>query len=150
MSLQQRVASDLKEAMKTGNELAKSALRMLQAEFVRKEIELGKKGQGLTDEEALPLVAREVKKRKESIAAYQKGAREDLIAQEKGEQDILERYMPSQLSDEEIEAVVRKAIESQTAQGSNDMGRVMQGVMAEVRGKADGTRVRAIVEKLLK
>jgi len=66
MSLQQRVASDLKEAMKTGNELAKSALRMLQAEFVRKEIELGKKGQGLTDEEALPLVAREVKKRKET------------------------------------------------------------------------------------
>lgn len=150
MTLQEQIASDLKGAMKAGNEVAKSALRMLQAEFVRKEIELGKKGQGLSDDEALHIVAREVKKRKESIAAYQKGAREDLVAQEERERAILEKYMPSQLSDEELEAVVRKVLETQGAPGPGDMGRVMQGVMAEVRGKADGTRVRAVVEKLLR
>lgn len=129
-----------------------SVLRMLVAAMHNKEITLRKKGEAeLTDEQVIETIASELKKRRDSIEAYLAGGRQDLADKETSEIKILEKYLPEQMSDEELEKVVREVV----ASGADNLpaqagfGKVMGQVMARVKGKADGGKVGEIVKKIL-
>ncbi|MBI2463267.1 MAG: GatB/YqeY domain-containing protein [Candidatus Spechtbacteria bacterium] len=147
-NLQTRINSDLVTAMKAGDEVAKSVLRMLRAEITRKEIELMKRELGLDDAEVVALVAKEIKKRQEAIELYAKGGRQDLVDQEQKELKVLEMYRPAQLSDEDVKQVISRVM--MEAQGVKDVGLIMKKVMEQIRGQADGARVRILVEEIVK
>jgi uncharacterized protein YqeY len=106
-------------------------------------------GRDLTDDEVVQVLRREVKMRRESIEAYTAGGRPDSAEKEKAEIDVIAAYLPEQLGDAEIEAMVRSAIEEAGATSPRDMGRVMSLVMARTRGRADGKQVSALVAREL-
>ncbi len=145
--LQERVDQDLKEAMKNREERRRDVLRMLRAEFMREEIALMKKNEGLTDEESQKVLSREIKKRDEAAIAFRNGGREDRAQGEETEAVILRAYMPTQLSDEELAAIVQEVIQKLGATSEKDMGAVMKEVIHGIAGKADGARVRGMVMK---
>lgn len=147
--LKEQIKNDTINAMKEKNEEVVATLRMLGAAMKNREIELKKREEGLTDEEVLEVVSKEAKKRKDAIEAYQKGGRQDLVDKETNELKILETYLPAQLSDEEIEKEVKKAIEELGATSLQDFGKVMSTAMPRLKGKADGAKVSEIVKNLL-
>jgi uncharacterized protein YqeY len=146
MDLQQQLSADLKDAMRSRDERRKLAIRAVRAAITNAEVE---RRRSLTEDEILALVAREVKQRRESITYFQEGDREDLVAQEQAEIDALEKYLPRQLSVEEIRSEARRVIEEVGATSPRDMGRVMREVMPAMRGRADGGQVSQIVRELL-
>ncbi len=162
--LKQTIQSDLTQALKRGDEITCSTLRMLLAAILSKEKEkrykiskeepeltekeLAEKS-FLTDEEVIEVVSSEIKKRKEAILGFEKGERKELAEKEKSEMEILGKYLPEQLSEEEIERLVKDAIEEVGAGDIKDMGKVMAALMPRVKGKADGSVVSRIVKELL-
>ncbi len=146
MSIKQQVQDDLKEAMKTRQEVKIGALRMLLTAFVNKEKE---KGEEISDEQFAQVVMSEAKKRRESIEAFGKGGRQDLVQKEEAELEILQAYLPAQLSEEEIRELAKKTIADVGASSLKDMGKVMANLMSKLAGKADGAVVSAIVKELL-
>jgi len=144
--LQQKLVSDLKEAMKAGNADKVGVLRMLNAALQNQAIVKGKDAV-LTDEEVTAVLMREAKKRKESVEAFTKGGRPDLAEKEKKELAILEVYLPKQMSREEVVVVVEKVLAG-LADKSNQ-GLVMKAVMQELKGKADGKTISEIVREKL-
>lgn len=149
MGLKEKIQEDLKTALKAGNELERTTLRLLLSEIGKKEIELGKKEEGLGDEEITQVVLREIKKRNDATEQYRVGKREELAKQEEDEAVILQKYAPQQTSEDELKTLIDDTIKEVGAQGPADMGRVMKEVMAKVRGGADGSRVSALVKELL-
>ena len=137
---------DMQKAAKERNPLALSALRMALAEIKNKEIEV--RGP-LSDEAILKTLGSMVKRRRESIEAFRKGNRPDLVAQEAGEIAILEVYLPQELSGEEVASLAREAIAAAGAKAPSDMGRVMKELMPKVAGRADGKMVSEVVRRLL-
>jgi len=135
--------------MKAGQEFEVSVFRFLLASLHNKEIE--KKGKGLestlSDDEAIEVLSREAKKRKEAIEAYEKGNRTDLAQKETKELEIIEKYLPEQLSEEEIEKIITAAIKKTGAVTVKDFGKVMGEAMKELKGKADASLVSKIVRK---
>ncbi len=148
MPLKQKIEQDLKEAMKQGDAARKRALRTLMTAISRAE-RSGNTLRELSDEEIIAIIAKEAKQREESIEAYAKGGREDLVAEEKAELEVLRAYLPRQLTREEIEARAREVIAEVGAKSPRDMGKVMKVLMAEMRGRADGRVVNQIVRDLL-
>jgi hypothetical protein len=162
--LKQKIQNDLTQAVKEGEELTRSTLRVLLASILSREKEkrykiskenkdlieeeLAKKSI-LTDEEVIEVISFEVKKRKEAILEFEKGKREDLANKEKAEVEILQKYLPEQLAEEEIRKIVKEAIEKTGAKEIKDMGRVMAEIMPQIKGKADGSLVSKIVKELL-
>ncbi len=145
-----QIKADLKEAMKAREELKLSVLRMMISAIRNKEISLRKGDDvSLSDEQVLELITSEVKKRKDSIESYITGGREDLAQIEKNEIEILAKYMPEQMSDDELEKIVDEVIRSKSENSTVAFGAIMGEVMARVKGKADGTAVTAIVKKKL-
>ena len=144
------IRDDLKktsiEAAKARDQVLLDTIRAVQSAIRYKEIE--KKGE-LTDTEVFGIVQTLSKQRRESIEQYTKGGRNDLAAQETRELGILQKMLPAQASNEEIEAAVRKAIAEVGAKGPQDMGKVMKPVLAALAGKADGKIVSDLVKKLL-
>lgn len=147
MSLRERMESDLRTALKSGDARRVSTLRLLRS-AVRTE-ELDARKSALTDEEVVAVIAREVKRRTEAAAGFRAGGREADAAREEAERAILQGYLPAQLSDEELATAIREVIEESGARGPRAVGVVMGAVMKKVRGRADGARVRAIAERLL-
>jgi len=159
-----KIQKDLKEALKKKDEIIVSVLRMLLAAILNKEKEkrykiakaepelieeeLIEKSQ-LTDEEVIEVISSEVKKRKESILEFEKGERQDLVEKEKKEIEVLNKYLPEQLSEEDIKKLAKEAIEKIGATEPKDVGKVMQELMPQVKGKADGATVSKIVKELL-
>ena len=144
------INNDLKQAMKEKKVLELSVLRLLVAALKNKKIEIiGSEDKELTDEQAQAVVASEIKKRKDSILAYEQGGRSDLAEQEKNESEVLARYLPAQLSSDEIEEVVRKIVSGMGEARPNDFGRVMGLAMKELKGKADGQVAGEMVKKIL-
>ena len=144
--LLEQINQNLVMAMKAKNAEETSVLRMLIAAARNKEITLRKDGQAeLSDEQILEVIGSEVKKRRDSVEAYSQGGRQDLVDKENSEIKILEKYLPEQMSDEELEKIVAEII----AAGATDFGRVMGQAMARVKGKADGGKVSEIVKKML-
>jgi len=143
-----KIQADLIEAMKAKDELRLLVLRMLIAAMKNKRIEL-KKQEDITDEEALAVIKSELKKRKDSIEAFRQGERQDLIDKEEAEVKILDRYLPEQLSETEIEIIVKEVIASLGDVSPADFGKVMGMAMGKLKNQADGNQVKDAVNKLL-
>ena len=144
--LREQLDDDLKSAMKSRDALRLSVLRMLKSAAKYAEIE---KGEPLTDDDVLQVVARECKRRRESIEQFEKGNRPDLVAKESAELEILKRYLPEQLDETEVIGIAREVISELHAASKADKGKVMGALMQKVRGKADGRLVNRIVDELL-
>ncbi len=146
MDLLQKLVEDQKEAMKAKDKLKLSVIRCLRSELKYEEIEA--KGQ-LKEDDVTAVLQREIKKRKEVLADYEKADRPSLLQELRQEIDILSSYLPPQLSEEEITAIAREVIAEQGAASAKDTGRVMKALMPGVKGKADGSLVKRIVQELL-
>ncbi|MFO7918414.1 MAG: GatB/YqeY domain-containing protein [Anaerolineae bacterium] len=146
MSLKERLMSDLKDAMREGDQLRKDAIRMIRAAIKNREIE---RQQEITDEEITELISQEVKRRKEAIEMFEKGGREDLVDREKAQLEILLSYMPEQLSREEIEKVVQDIVEDMNATSIRQLGPVMGKAMEELKGRAEGSVVNEVAREIL-
>ena len=144
--LGEKLLADQKVAMKAKDSFRLSVIRMLRSELQNSAIA---KNAPLDREEELAVLTREVKRRKDSMAEYEKSARQDLVNDLKKEIEILSTYLPEQLSEEELEQMVLDVIAEKGAETMRDMGKVMGSLMPRVKGKADGDKVRQIVEKNL-
>jgi len=149
-NLLDQIKIDLKEAMRAKEELNISVLRMLISSIRNKEISL-RKGEDivLNDEQILEVLSSEVKKRKDSIESYLAGDRKDLAEIEKKEADIIAKYLPAQMSEEELEKIVEEVMKTKSENSTVAFGAIMGEVMSRVKGKADGSAVSAMVKKKL-
>lgn len=146
MGLKENLLKELKEAMQAKDTIKKDTITMLRAAILQVE----KDGQKeLSEDEMLTIVAKEVKKRKESLGEYEKAGRQDIVDNLNREIEILEVYMPKQLEVEEIREIVKKAISETGATSMRDMGKVMQSVRTETAARADGKVVSDIVKEEL-
>ena len=146
MQITQTIKQDLMEAMRNKDSEKSSTLRMLQAAIKNKEIDMNR--QEMSDEIVLEVITKQAKQRREAISEYEKGGRAELAEKEKQELNVLEKYLPAQISDEEISTAVKAVINEMSAQKS-DFGKVMGIVAKQLKGKADGGRIRSVVESLL-
>jgi uncharacterized protein YqeY len=151
MGLQEQLMDDLKEAMRQKDEQRKRAIRSVIAAIKLAETELDSSGKrvSLGDDDILAVIAKQAKQRRESIVEFERGGREDLVAEEEADLAILEAYLPQQLTPEEIEAEARQIIAEVEATGPADMGKVMKPLMARLKGRADGKLANQIVRELL-
>lgn len=162
MDLKEKIQADLKEFLKSGKTFETGVLRMVSASILNKEIEKRAKlsksqpidekleeASKLTEEEALDVMSSEAKKRSDAIREFEKGARQDLADKEKRELDIVKRYLPEQISEDEIRKIAEEAVKKSGAQNQKDMGKVMAEMMPKVKGKADGVLVSRVVKELL-
>jgi uncharacterized protein YqeY len=146
--LADQIQADLTAAMKARDSETTATLRMLVAAIKNAKVAAGASGT-VTDEQTLELLNREAKKRSEAAEAYTKGGRPELAEKELQEQAIIRRYLPSQLSDDDVRAIVDTVVAETNASSPGDLGRVMSLVMPRVRGRADGKAVNAIVRSRL-
>lgn len=144
--LKQKLTDDLKQAMKAGDKVRRSAIRLALAAIKNAEIA---KQAALEEGDILGIIAKEMRQRQESIEAFKQGNRPELVAQEEAELAVLKEYLPPQMSREEIIDAARKVIEEVGAQGPGDKGRVMPKLIAQLKGKADGREINAVVTELL-
>jgi len=160
--LKDKIKSDFKEAFKAKEQVKLSVLKMVNSEIGNAEINKrarlmkgGVNAEGvetasiLNDEEVLQVILREVKKRKDSIEAFEGAGRQELAEKEKEELAILMTYMPEQLSEGAIRDIAKKAVEQSGAKGENEIGKVMTNLAPQVKGKADGAMVNKIVREFL-
>ena len=144
--LKQKLRNDLRQAMKGGDNLKRSVIRMALSSIQNSEIA---KQKGLDDSDILGIIAKEVKQRQESIEAYNNGNRQDLAVKEEAEMAILQEYLPQQATREEIITEARRIVQETGAQGIRDKGKVMPGLIAQLKGRADGREINEIVTGLL-
>lgn len=144
--MRERILEDLKRAMKEQNKKELSVIRMLKGAMQMEE--LNKKSE-LTDDEVIALIAKQIKTRKESIEEFKKGNREDLISETEEEINILNKYMPEQLSEEEILVVINEAFDKINPSSIKDMGKIMSEVNPKLRGRADMGYVSKIIKDKL-
>lgn len=147
--LKDKIQGDLKQAMIARDELRLSTIRMLKSALQYFEIQKGGAGYSATDEDVIEVVGREIKKRRESIEMFEKGGRQELADKEKKELEILQTYLPEQLTEEEIRKLVDEAIAQTGATQMSDMGKVMGFLSPKTKGKADGGMVSSIVREKL-
>lgn len=148
MGLKAKLRDDMVAAMKSKDELRLSTLRMVLSAITNEEV-AGKSARELSDDEVLKVVAREAKKRREAATAFDDAQRTELADRERAEGAILDDYLPAQLGDEEIAAVVAEAIASTGASGPQAMGQVMKVVQPQLAGRAEGGRIAAEVRRQL-
>ena len=145
-NLKQKLTDDLKQAMKDGDKVKRSAIRLLMAAINNTEIT---RRAPLEDTDILGIITKEVRQRRESIEAFKQGNRQDLVAQEEAELAILQEYLPQQMTREEVAEAARRVIEEVGAQGPADKGKVMPKLIAQLKGRADGREINAVVTELL-
>ncbi|MEI2665509.1 GatB/YqeY domain-containing protein [Rossellomorea sp. LJF3] len=143
MSLLNRLNDDMKQAMKNKEKEKLSVIRMLKASLQNEAIKHGK--QELSEDEELTVLSREVKQRKDSLQEFQNAGREDLVEKIQTELTYVEIYMPKQLSEEEVSAIVEQTVVEVGATSKADMGKVMGAIMPKLKGKADGALVNKLV-----
>lgn len=144
--LQERIHADLLEATRRGDVVTRETLRLLRSAIRYAEVERGRQ---LDEAEIYEVITRQIRQRRESIAEFEKGGRPDLAAKERSELEVLERYLPAQLTREEIVELARQVIAEVGAGGPRDVGKVMGRLMPRLRGRADGRLVSAVVQELL-
>ena len=147
MALSEKINDDLKAAMKSGDSIKLNTIRSIRTRI----IELSKRGTGssITQEDELTILLSEAKKRKEAIEMYQKGGRTDLSDQEQRELEIINEYLPKQISIEEVVDIVKKIIVEVGAVSVKDFGKVMPAAMKELKGRIDGKVVQEVVKQQL-
>ena len=144
--LKEKLMEDLKEAMKEKQTLRKNVVQMIRAAILQVEKD---KQIELEDNQILEIIAKEAKKRKDSLSDYEKSGREDLINQVKEEIEIISEYLPKQLTKEEITEIVKKVIEKTGATSIKDMGKVMKSAKEKMGATADGKTINEVVRELL-
>ena len=144
--LKQKLVEDLKQALKGGDKVRRSVIRLVMAAIKNAEIA---RQVTLDDADILGIIAKEARQRRESIEAFRQGNRQDLVTQEEAELVILNQYLPQQMSREEIIAEARRVIEEVGAQGPGDKGKVMSKLITQLKGKADGREINTVVTELL-
>ncbi|MBI4919777.1 GatB/YqeY domain-containing protein [Candidatus Azambacteria bacterium] len=162
MNLKDKINEDIKSAMKGGLSAEASTLRFLNSVIKNKELEkrnrLSKEGHPaaeldkaseLSDEEVVGAISGEIKKIKDSIAQFEKGGRADLAEKEAVELEILKKYVPEEMGEDELRAVVKKKLAEMGEVSMKDFGKIMGGIMVEVKGRADGTVVKKLIEEEL-
>ena len=146
MSITERIAEELKQAQKSGDQVKLSTLRMLKSELKYKEIE---KGKTLTEEDEIQVLSTSAKKRQDSITQFKQGNRPDLVAKEESELKVVQSYLPEQLSEQDLNNLVEEAIREVEAKAKSDLGKVMKSLMPKVKGRADGKLVNQMVTSQL-
>lgn len=146
MTLKDKLKEDLKSAMKEKDTIRKNVVQLIKAGVL--QVEKDSKVT-LDDDGVLDVIAKQLKQRRDSLPEYEKSGRDDLISQLKREMDILMEYLPPQLSHEELEAIVKQAVEETGAQSVKDMGKVMAAGMPKTKGRADGKEINRIARELL-
>jgi uncharacterized protein YqeY len=144
--LKQKLTDDLKQALREGDKVRRSAIRLAMAAIKNTEIA---RQASLEDADILGVIAKEIRQHKESIEAFKQGDRQDLVAQEEAELAILEQYLPRQMNREEIMAEARRVIAEVGAQALSDKGKVMPQLIAQLKGRADGREINEVVTELL-
>jgi uncharacterized protein YqeY len=144
--LKQKLTDDLKQAMRDGDKVKRSVIRLAMAAIKNTEIA---RQTTLDDTDILGVIAKEARQRQESIDAFKQGNRPDLVAQEEAELAVLKEYLPRQMTREEIIAAARQVIAEVGAQGPGDKGKVMPQLIAQLKGRADGREINAVVTELL-
>jgi uncharacterized protein len=148
MSLEQQVMAEMKEAMKAKDEATLRGLRAIKAELIKAKTEPGAGGE-VSSEKELSLLQKMVKQRKDSLEIYQQQGREDLAQKETEEIRVIEKFLPQQLSPEELRSEVQQIIAETGASSPADMGKVMGVASKRLAGKADGKTISAVVKELL-
>jgi hypothetical protein len=146
MTLQGRIESAMRDAMRARDERRTQTLRMAMSAAHNRQIELGR---SLTDEDYVDVLAKQLKQRRESIEAFRAGGREAMAANEEAEAVILAEFLPEPMTDAEVESVVRAAITETGAASRADLGKVMGRVVPQTKGRADGKAVSDMVRRLL-
>ncbi len=145
-TLKDRLAGEMRAALKAGERVRLGALRLLAAAVKNREVEVRHE---LSDDEVVEVARREAKRRREAIEAYEGAGREDRAAVERQELEVLAAYLPADLGEAELDAIIDEAVAAAEAAGPGDLGKVMGSVMAKVRGRADGRRVQEKVRARL-
>ncbi len=148
MSIKEQLKKDLTEAIRGRDEITSGTIRMVLTAITNEEV-AGKEARALSDEEVITVLSREGKKRREAAEAFENAGRADKAALEKSEGEVIAKYLPAQLSEADIAAIIADAIASTGAQGPGDMGKVMGAVKPKIAGKADGGLVSALVKAAL-
>jgi uncharacterized protein YqeY len=146
MDLKTRLAEDVKSALRARDTVRLSVLRMVQSDMKYEEIRVKAP---LDDDAVIALLSRSAKKRRESIEQFQRGGRDDLVRKERKELEVLQEYLPRQLSPEEVKKIIERAINATGAATVKDMGAVMKSIMDDVAGQADGKVVSQMVREML-
>ena len=147
MSLKDRISEEIKLAMKAKDKVRLETVRSIKKVILEKESTLRAQGQEtLTESQELEVLTQLAKQRRDSVEQYRKAGREDLAEQESQELAILEEYLPKQLSDQEVAAIIDEVIAAVGATSAKDMGKVMAAVMQQLKGRADGQKIQAIVK----
>jgi len=147
MGLKEKILEDIKNAMKSKEAERLSAIRFLQAAVKNREIEL--RPNAITDEDVLGVIKRMAKQRKDSISEYEKAGRADLVDKEKFELSVMEEYLPQQMTQDQVAAIVSEVIQAQGATSQKQMGGVIKEVMAKTAGRADGKMISDLVRSQL-
>lgn len=148
MALKETLTNDLKDAMRQRDTVKRDTIRLLLSAIGYEE--KAKRTDALDDDDVTQVLSKQAQQRRDSIEAYQKGDRPDLVAKEEAELAIVVQYLPQPLNADEIEAIVQSAIAELNATGPQDMGKVMGKVMPQVRARADGKQVSALVNQTLR
>lgn len=146
MPLKEKLMEDLKESMKSKDKVKKDCVTMVRAAIKQKEVDSRVE---LSDDDVLDIIAKQIKQKRDSIDDFEKGNRQDLIDLTNLEINILLQYLPPQLSSDELELLVKEAVEATNAQSKKDTGKIMAYLMPKIKGKADGKHVNEIVAKYL-
>jgi hypothetical protein len=150
MSLKDRISEDIKTAMKAKDKVRLEAVRSIKKVILEKEVSVRPQGQeSLTESQETEVLVQQAKQRREAIEMFRQAGRDDLVEQQVQELAIIEEYLPKQLSDEEVGTVVDEVMASVGASSIKDMGKVMGPVMQQLKGKADGQKIQAIVKAKL-
>lgn len=146
MNLSERLNEDMKQAMKSRDKFTLSTIRMVRSTIKYLEIDLKRT---LDDNEVLDILSREIKQRKDALQEFESAGRDELVASTKAEIEIIMKYLPEQLSEEEINLIVQQTIQETGASSKSEMGKVMSALMPKVKGRADGKLLNQAVQQFL-
>jgi uncharacterized protein YqeY len=148
MGLKETLKSDLTEAIRSSNKVVSGTIRMVLTAITNEEVS-GKEARVLSEDEIITVLSREAKKRREAAEEFAKANRPDKAAEEKAEGEVIAKYLPAQLSEEDIKKMIAAAVASTGATGPGDMGKVMGAIKPQIAGKADGALVSSLVKAAL-
>ena len=148
MGLKETLKSDLTEAIRSSNKVVSGTIRMVLTAITNEEVS-GKEARVLSEDEIITVLTREAKKRREAAEEFAKANRPDKAAEEKAEGEVIAKYLPAQLSEEDIKKMIAAAVASTGAAGPGDMGKVMGAIKPQIAGKADGALVSSLVKAAL-
>jgi len=146
MNLSERLNEDMKQAMRDKDKFKLSTIRMIRSTIKYLEIDVKRT---LDDNEVLDILSREIKQRKDALQEFEKAGRDELAASTKAEIEIIHKYLPEQLTEEEIKVIVQQTIQETGASSKSEMGKVMSALMPKVKGRADGKLVNQAVQQFL-